>query len=148
MKHITEITNEDELREYLKVEQIKIIELNAQLKNDIEKAKTDYNDNIFYIKSVEDLKDLDDQSIYYYIQTIQFLATDADWDAQKKVERLLSRIDTRLMHIPDVWDAMQIQKHWAIFNRHLEKNPTLKEEWDALCMGIKLTEDFEDDKKN
>ena len=34
-----------------------------------------------------------------------------------------------------------ILDHWETLHKHFEENPTLKEEWDALCMGIKLTED-------
>ncbi len=40
------------------------------------------------------------------------------------------------------YESDAIMKHWETFQKHLEENPTLKEEWDALCMGIKLTEDF------
>lgn len=34
-------------------------------------------------------------------------------------------------------------KHWKIFQEHLDKNPSLKEEWDNLCMAIKLTEEID-----
>ena len=41
------------------------------------------------------------------------------------------------------YESDAIMAHWETFQKHLEDNPTLKEEWDALCMGIKLTEDFD-----
>lgn len=37
-------------------------------------------------------------------------------------------------------EAETIKQHWKVFNNHLENNPGLKDSWDALCMGIKLTE--------
>lgn len=40
-------------------------------------------------------------------------------------------------------EAEIILKHWETLHKHFEENPSLKEEWDALCMGIKLTEDFD-----
>ncbi len=38
------------------------------------------------------------------------------------------------------YESDAIMKHWETFHNHLEENPTIKEEWDALCMAIKLTE--------
>ena len=41
------------------------------------------------------------------------------------------------------YESDVIVEHWETLQKHFEENPTLKEEWDALCMGIKLTEDFD-----
>lgn len=41
----------------------------------------------------------------------------------------------------DVRQAHKIVEHWETLNKFLEENPTLKEEWEALCMAIRLTEE-------
>lgn len=38
-------------------------------------------------------------------------------------------------------EAQEITRHWELLKQHLEKYPDLKEDWEGLCLAIKLTED-------
>ncbi len=40
----------------------------------------------------------------------------------------------------EVRQAKIVLEHWKQFNEFLEKNPDYKEEWDALCMAMRLQE--------
>ncbi len=37
--------------------------------------------------------------------------------------------------------AQTVLDDWAALNDHMDKNPTIKEEWEGLLMAIRLTED-------
>lgn len=62
-----------------------------------------------------------------------------------KVKELLHDLKEHAKHIERNREKLNksdaIIHHWKVFNEHLEENPSLKEEWDAFCMAIKLTED-------
>ena len=139
-KDILNLKSEEDLKEYLKEEHINVLELYESIKDNLIEARETDADTIFSINSVEDLDGLDLYSIYYYIQAIQALALKRDEEASNRLGRNIQVIQSRLNDIPAVWEAMQIKNHWETFNKHLEENPTIKEEWDSLCMAIKLTE--------
>ena len=40
----------------------------------------------------------------------------------------------------DIRQARVVLEHWKRFNEFLDKNPDYKEEWDALCMAMRLQE--------
>jgi len=37
--------------------------------------------------------------------------------------------------------AQTVLDDWAALNEHMDKNPTIKEEWEGLLMAIRLTEE-------
>jgi len=37
--------------------------------------------------------------------------------------------------------AQTVLDDWAALNEHMNKNPTIKEEWEGILMAIRLTED-------
>lgn len=41
--------------------------------------------------------------------------------------------------------AKKVLDDWSTLQRHLDENPTLREEWDNFMMAIKLTEDLENE---
>ena len=41
----------------------------------------------------------------------------------------------------EIRQANIIMKHWKKFNAFMDQNEEFKEEWDALCMAIRLKED-------
>jgi len=140
-KDILDLKNEADLTEYLEEMLVEVKAANQIVKDEISDIEYIHANDIFSIKTIEDLEGLDTHSIFYYIQAIQAMALNVNDDASRRLGHLGRRIESRLMHIPEVLDAWQIQKHWKAFNKHLDDSPTLREEWDALCMGIKLTED-------
>lgn len=52
-------------------------------------------------------------------------------DILKKVEELYTEIAK----------SQAIRDDWDILNKHMEENPTIKEEWEGILMAIRLTED-------
>lgn len=93
----------------------------------------------------------------------------ADWDKYEKIELAWFAQDARDCHtnickelnfitLRDSKDILKRLKElrteaaraqtvlddWKTFNQHLEKNPTIKEGWEALLMAIRLTEEDED----
>jgi len=40
----------------------------------------------------------------------------------------------------EIREARKIIEHWNILNNFLEKNPDYKEQWDALCIAMRLKE--------
>lgn len=51
---------------------------------------------------------------------------------------ILKKIDELRMEIAK---SKTIRADWDILNKHMEENPTIKEEWEGLLMAIRLTED-------
>jgi len=52
-------------------------------------------------------------------------------DILKKIDKLRMEI-TKSKTIRDDWDTL---------NKHMEENPTIKEEWEGILMAIRLTEE-------
>lgn len=113
--------------------------LTDDLEKIVEKRDAELRSEIQVVSDINDLGDLEKLTqgeILYYIQCLQTQI--------KEYNDLIERckLSYKNMYTSNViWDAQKILNHWEIFNKHLEENPTLKEGWDALCMGIKLTED-------
>lgn len=140
-KDIMELTSEEELREYLEETHVQVTEALQTARHNMNEIEEAYDNSVFSVNSVEDLEGLDIHTIFYYIQAIQALAISIDTNAFHKLGNTIRRVETGLSDIPTMWDAIQIKKHWQKLNKHFDENPTLREEWDALCMGIRLTED-------
>lgn len=140
-KDILDLKSEEDLKEYLDEKHIEVSEAFQSVEDDITNIKYEHDKDVFAVKTIEDLKGMDLYSIFYYIQAIQALALEVDNEAGKRLGHTVHRIESRLYDIPVVWEAMTIKRHWRILNEHFEENPSLKEEWDILCMGIKLTEE-------
>lgn len=87
-------------------------------------------------KLPSDFEKMSYTEIHYYVQGIK-LETDA------LREMINSNILWRksMYGSEEIWEARIIIKHWKNLQDHLEKNPSIKEEWEALLMAIKLTED-------
>ncbi len=41
----------------------------------------------------------------------------------------------------EIRSAKSIMKHWETFNDFMDENEEFKEEWDALCMAIRLKDE-------
>lgn len=50
---------------------------------------------------------------------------------------ILKKIDELRMEIAK---SKTIRADWDILNKHMEENPTIKEEWEGILMAIRLTE--------
>ena len=140
-KDIMNLSSEEDLKEYLEDVHAHVSEELQTARDNLEEIKETHDESIFSINSVEDLEGLDQYAIFYYIQAIQTLATSIDTNAFHKLGNVISRIDTALSDVPTMWDAMKITSDWKKLNKHLEENPSVKEEWDILLMAIRLTED-------
>lgn len=57
-----------------------------------------------------------------------------------KVKRLIGELRT-YADLFEIRSAKSIMKHWEMFNEFMEQNEEFKEEWDALCMAIRLKDD-------
>lgn len=62
-----------------------------------------------------------------------------------KARNIFKEIESHVTMIENSKDRLAeaevIIHHWKVFSDYLEKNPSVKEEWDALLMAIKLTEE-------
>lgn len=54
------------------------------------------------------------------------------------VHDILNKIEELYIEIAK---SQIIRDDWDILNKHMEENPTIKEEWEGLLMAIRLTED-------
>ncbi len=141
VKDIMELSSEEDLKEFLNEQLGDVTKIRGSIIGDITRVENEQAETVFAIKSVDDVKGVDPTILYYYIQAIQTLATDLNVKAEHKLSRILQQIDSRMNYLPTVMEAIEIKQHWDTLRKHFEENPSLKEEWDALCMGIKLTED-------
>ena len=113
--------------------------LTDDLEKIVEKRDAELHSEIQVVSDINDQGDLEkltQEEILYYIQCLQTQIKEYNDLIEK------CKLSYKNMHSSSViWDAQKILNHWDTFNKHLEENPTLKEGWDALCMGIKLTEE-------
>lgn len=140
-KDIMKLSSEEDLKEYLSGQLLDVMEIRDFVIDDITQVENEQAETVFAIKSVDDIVGVQPTTLYYYIQAIQALATDLNVKAEHKLSRILQQIDSRMAYLPTVMEAIEIKRHWDILNKHFEENPSLKEEWEALLMAIKLTED-------
>ena len=81
-----------------------------------------------------------------YVQAIETNSATVQMD-QKPIRELtdrdvLGKVEKLATHASN---SMQIQRDWSVLRQHLDKNPTIREEWEALMMAIKLTEEDDND---
>lgn len=112
--------------------------ITADLEKVIEERKSKMSDKIALRPeaNIDDLNKLTVSELYYYIQCLQA--------ENNQLTRLLKHYRShadRLFEQDEVWRAQKIIRHWNLFNKHLDENPSVREEWDSLCMAIKLTEE-------
>ena len=92
-------------------------------------------------------QDYTQEELTFFIQEAQNLLKDICWEVFdcRPVQMLSNEaIYERILKINKSCEKSDaILKHWETLQKHLEGNPTLKEEWDSFMMAIKLTEDFE-----
>ena len=61
-----------------------------------------------------------------------------DFMTLKDQKDILARIDELRTEIAK---SKTIRADWDILNKHMEENPTIKEEWEGILMAIRLTEE-------
>ncbi len=86
--------------------------------------------------SVSDFEKMSHTETYYYVQGLRY-----------EIKKLRDIINSNILYqkflcdSSEIWEARRIISDWEVLNKHMEKNPTIKEEWEALLMAIKLTEE-------
>lgn len=64
--------------------------------------------------------------------------------SQQEQLRRFSELLEELRWYADLFEirsAKSIMKHWKTFNDFMDENEEFKEEWDTLCMAIRLKDD-------
>ena len=83
-----------------------------------------------------DFEKMSHTEIHYYVQGLK-----------EEINQLREMVNSNLIwrknmyRNDEIWEAQRIIRHWKKLHDHFEKNPSVKEEWEALMMAIKLTED-------
>lgn len=86
--------------------------------------------------SASDFEKMSHTETYYYVQGLRY-----------EIEKLRDVINSNILYqksrydSSEIWEARRIISDWGVLNKHMEKNPTIKEEWEGLLMAIKLTEE-------
>ena len=86
--------------------------------------------------SPSDFEKMSHTEIYYYVECLK-----------NETDRLQNMVESNIIwwrntyDTSEVWEARKIILDWKKLHDHLEDNPSIKEEWEALLMAIKLTED-------
>lgn len=56
------------------------------------------------------------------------------------VRMIIQELKNYQTELGDIRQAKIVLEHWKQFNKFLEENPDYKEEWDILCMAMRLQE--------